>query len=260
MKKTLLILLFAGLFSALQAQTPENPHPTASDSLLAARIIDNYNQLTNFEPILKDSILCVVTYMVYRDRPLDTMWVYHWYGSDRRLRIEMWQNGKIQEGYYSDGALIFRKFQAATRSWTDIPQDRFYDFSIPHDVRGALYDWRSKGGEAWYAGQYTFEGKKVNRVFMSMPKAFDRYYFFEAETGLLFMVTENDHIFGDWKKGERSRRIDWRAWHEFTPFRGYFLPTIESYQYDQSQIIIIHRQYHFEAFQPKLFSEDYHKR
>lgn len=259
MKKTLALLLFAGLIASLQAQTETKPKSSHQDTILAARIIDNYLAMVNFDHILKDSILCVQSSVVERSHPSDTMTIYHWYMSGRRLRIEMWQDGQLQDGYYSNGTTLFRRFQSSTRSWADITQDSFYDLTIPLDVRGALYDWHTKGAEAVYAGQYTFDGTKVNRIFVTSPEVFDRYYFFEAETGLLFMVTEMDHIYGDRKKNKNARRVDWRAWHEFTPFHGYFLPTIESYQYEQSQIVIIHRQYHFEALQPKLFSEDYHQ-
>jgi len=259
MKKILFTLMFACLLTSLQAQTPQQAPAPSNDTLKAVAIIDNYLNFINFDPILKDSTLCVVSYVIDRSHPQDTMTIYHWYMSDHQLRIEMWQDGKIEEGYYSDGKKIFRMFRPAVRSWDNVTQDNFYDYTIPHDVRGALYDWRSKGAEVSYAGQYQFNGHDVNRVFVSSPGIFDRYYFFEKETGLLFMLTEDEHIFGDAKPTKNTHRVDWRAWHEFTPFRGYLLPTIESYQYEQSQIVFIYRHYHFEPYQPKLFTEDYHK-
>lgn len=259
MKKILSTILFVCLLSTLQAQTNTQEPSPDGDTLKAVGIIENYLSFVNFDPILTDSTLCVVSYVVDRAHPQDTMTIYHWYMKDHQLRIEMWQKGELQEGFYSNGKKIFRMFRPAVRSWVDIAQDNFYDYTISHDVRGALYDWRSKGAEVRYAGQYVFNGHNVDRIFVTSPGIFDRYYFFEKETGFLFMLTEDDHIFGDAKKTKDAQRVDWRAWHEFTPFRGFILPTIESYQFNQNQIVFIYRHYHFEPYQSTLFSEDYHK-
>ncbi len=259
MKKILFTLMTLGLLTSLQAQTDQPTPAEQGDTLLAARIIDTYLRTIDFAPLLGDSMLCVESYVVDRSHPEDTMKVYHWYMNNRRVRIEMWQDGMMQEGYYSDGKRLFRRFQNKVRAWQDIAQITFYEYTMPLDVRGALYDWRTKGAEVSYAGRFTLDNKAVHRIFVSSPKMFDRYYFFEVESGLLFMLTEQEHIYGDGKPYKNAQRIDWRAWHEFTPFYGHLVPTIESYQYDQSQIVITHRRYHFEAGQPKLFTEDYHK-
>lgn len=261
MKKVFATILLVCLLLSLKAQsnTSTQAVPSETDSLKAIAIIENYLSYVNFEPILLDSTLCVVSYVIDRQHPSDTMFVYHWYTKGHQLRIEMWQNGQIQEGFYSDGKKIFRTFRPAVRAWVDITQDNFYDHTMPLDIRGALYDWRSKGAEIKYAGQYDFNGHNVNRIFVSSPGIFDRYYFFEKETGLLFMLTEESHIYGDSKKTKNAQRVDWRAWHEFTPFNGLFLPSIESYQYNQSQIVFTYRHYHMEPYNPTLFTEDYHK-
>jgi len=259
MKKILYTILLTCLLVPLQAQTPAETPSTEGDSIKAAKIINNYLSYIDFNHILKDSMLCVTSYVIDRDHPQDTMTIYHWYMSGRQLRIEMWQDGQLQEGFYSDGKKIFRMFRPTVREWANVTQNDFYDYTIPHDVRGALYDWRSKGAEVHYAGQYTFNGHNVDRLFVSSPGIFDRYYFFEKETGLLFMLTETDHIFGDSKVTKDAQRVDWRAWHEFTPFHGVLMPSIESYQFNQSQIVFIYRHYHFEPYQTEIFTEDYHK-
>lgn len=228
-----------------------------NDTLRASRIIDKYLRMIDILRSDNDSVLCVETSIVARERPQDTMKIYQWYKNPRNYRLEMWQDGQVEEGFYSDGT-IFKMFRPSARDWVDVLQHNFYDYTIPHDFRGALYDWRSKGAEVRYAGEYTFEGQKVDRIFVSSPGIFDRYYFFEKETGLLFMVTEMDHIYGDSKKTKDAMKVDWRAWNEFTPFRGYLVPTIESYQAEQ-HIVTIKRSYHFEANQPTLFNQDFRK-
>lgn len=260
MKKTICTLLFGCLIISLWAQTPTKAPDEKSDTALAALIINRYLSYVDFTPTLKDSVLSVVTYVVDREHTEDTMTIYHWYAKDRQLRIEMWQNGELQEGFYSDGKEFFRMFRPNVRDWVIVSQDNFYDYTIPHDIRGALYDWRSKGAEAHYAGQYNYNGQDVDRVFVTCPEVFDRYYFFETKTGLLFMVTEQDHLYGDAKKGKNARKVDWRAWHEFTPFNGFLLPSIESYQVNQNQIVFIYRHYRTVPYDPTLFNQDYHKK
>ncbi len=259
MKRKCAATLFVCMLALLQVRSYAQSVQSASDTAKAASIIDNYISFIDFEPILKDSILSVVSYVIDREHPQDTMTIYHWYGKGRQLRIEMWQKGEIQEGFYSNGKKLFRMFRPAVRSWVDLTQDNFYNYTLSHDIRGALYNWRSKGAEVRYAGQYKFDGHSVDRVFVSSPGIFDRYYFFEKETGLLFILTEQDHIFGDAKKTKDAQRVDWRAWHEFTPFCGILLPSIESYQCGQNQIVFIYRHYCFEPYRPDLFTEDYHK-
>lgn len=249
-KLTALSLLLALALTATAQQ---------GDSLSRARgeqIVDNYLSHVDFEPM--DSMLCIVSHIVERNNPTDTVFLYRWYGKNRAQRIELWHQGRIVEGIYSDGRKIFREFSSKRRVWQDIAQISFYDITSAYDPRGALYDWRSKGSEISYAGSYAYEGQMVDRVFVTSPDLHDRYYLFEQSTGLLFLLTEEDHIYGDAKEPEGFHKIDWRGYHEFTPVGHALLPSIESYQ-DQGSISIIHNRYHFEPMNSKLFSEDFHR-
>lgn len=254
MKKTLLLLLTAMLAAAASAQQPTDT--TRGDTLRAAMIIDNYLGYVNFDRLLGDSMMCIVSHITERSHPQDTILIRRWYGPNGQMRLEMWQEGKMEDALYTDGKKLFRWFDGRYRSWRDLSQITFYDRAIPLDIRGALHNWRSKGAEAFYAGRYQFEGHPVDRIYVTSPNLFDRYYFFEAETGLLFMLTEEDRIFGDAEKAKNAHRVDWRGWHEFLPFHGCLLPTEESYQADE-QLVIIHHHYHLEAPRPSLFTDDY---
>lgn len=229
------------------------------DTAKAASIIDNYIGYINFDHLLSDSVVAVVSHVVERSHPNDTIFIYRWYSNGHQNRIEMWQKGRMEDAYYSDGKKLFRRFSGTRREWVDMMQLSYYDLTMALDVRGALFDWRSKGAEATYLGEYNYNGHPVYRVFVISPEIFDRNYFFEKETGLLFILTEDDHIFGDANQSANSYRVDWRAWHEFTPFRGCLLPSIESYQVD-GQIVIIHHYYHMEAYNKDLFTKEYRKR
>ena len=229
------------------------------DTAMAAKIIDNYIGYINFEHMLADSILAVVSHVVDRSHPEDTITIYRWYASGHKNRIEMWQKGRMEDAYFSDGKSYFRRFSGTRREWVDMMQMSYYDLTMALDIRGALYDWRNKGAEATYLGEYTYNGHPVYRVFVASPEIYDRNYFFEKETGLLFILTEDEHIFGDATPAANSYRVDWRAWHEFTPFHGSLLPSIESYQVED-QIVILHHYYHLEPYNNALFTQEFRKR
>lgn len=263
MKKIVAILMLTACLGMAYAQEEESRvvpmsfDTAGADTTRAIKIIDGYLEKIDFGQAPNDSVMCVVSYVMDRSHLRDTITIYRWYMKPYYNRIEIWQDGKIQGGYYSDGLKLFRKFHTGRREWVDLTPDSYYDVTMPYDIRGALYNWRSKGGEVFYAGEVTFQGVPVDRVFVTMPQTFDRYYYFEQSTGMLGLVVEEEHIYGDRKPTKNAVRVDWRAWHEFTPFNGFYLPKEESYQVGGEQIVIMNHSYHYEAPQPKLFTEDF---
>ena len=263
MKKIVAILMLTACLGMTYAQEEESHivpmsfDTVGADTTRAIKIIDSYLEKIDFSQANNDSVLCVVSYVVDRSHPHDTMTVYRWYMRPYYNRIEIWQGGKIEGGYYSDGVKLFRKFHTGRREWADLTPDSYFNLVLPFDIRGALYNWRSKGGEVFYAGEVKFQGAPVERVFVTMPQTFDRYYYFEKSTGMLGLVVEEEHIYGDREPAKNAVRVDWRAWHEFTPFHGFYLPKEESYQVGGEQIVILNHSYHYEAPQTKLFTEDF---
>ena len=225
------------------------------DTAMAAKIIDNYLSFVDFEPMLNNRMLKVVSYVVDADHPKDTLTIYRWYGPERRLRVELWQKGRMQDAIYSNGKSPFKRFNETMREWLKIGASSYYDVIQGLDIRGALYNWRSKGAEAYYMGEYEYEGHPVYRVYVSTPNIFDRNYFFEKETGLLFVLTEEDRLFGDAEAAANAQRVDWRAWHEFFPLNGYLLPSVESYQV-KGQVVVLRHSYTIEPVKESLFTED----
>ena len=90
---------------------------TNADTARAAEIIDRYIKIIDFDRIIGDSMLYVESWVVERDNPNDTMFIYRWYMSGRRVRIEMWQKGKMEDAYVTDGKVIFHRF---SKSYRDI--------------------------------------------------------------------------------------------------------------------------------------------
>lgn len=229
-----------------------------ADTAQAIAIIDRYLRLIDFSKNRNDSVLCVVTYAVDRSHPKDTMTIKRWYMYPQYNRTEIWQGGQLQDGYHSDGVKLFRKFHTKRREWANLTPDSYFRIIQPLDIRGALYGWRTKGAEVYYAGKVNYKGVAVDRVFVTMPDVFDRYYYFEHETGLLGFLVEEEHIYGDSEPARNSVRLDWHAWHEFTPVNGVYLPKEESYQVGGVQIVILKHSYHYEAPQKELFTEDFY--
>ena len=266
MKKIAFTLVLAMCMSTAFAQKPQTKMDPISfdtvgaDTTRAIAVIDRYIKMVDFTKSTYDSLLCVVTYAIDRSHPNDTITIYRWYKAPNYTRVEIWQGGQLQDGYYSDGVKLFRKFHVGRREWTNITSDSYFQIIMPLDIRGALYNWRKKGAEVFYAGEVNYEGKVLDRLFVTMPNTFDRYYYFERETGLQGFLVEENHIYGDLEASEKSVRVDWHAWHEFVPIKGFLLPREESYQVGNSQIVFQTHQYHYEALQPKLFTEDFHRK
>ena len=168
----------------------------------------------------------------------------------------MWQGGKLFDGYYTDGTGTFRGFHSGRREWADMTQRSLLNIILQFDIRGALYNWRTNGAEVFYAGEFNYKGQPLDRVFVTSPNSFDRYYFFEKGSGLLAFVVEDLHIFGDVTPSDRAMRVDWRSWNEFTPVHGHYLHSVESYRAGE-QVVVIKNRYSYIAPGTKYFTEDY---
>lgn len=263
MKKFLLILSLIALAGILRAQSYKSLETISfdtvgGDTVRAIEIIDRYCNMVDFMQYRTDSILCVTSYVVDQESPGDTMTIYRWYKAPYYTRIEIWQGGRMEDGYRSDGRTFFRGFNKGRREWADMTQDSYYGIIMPLDIRGALYNWRDKGAEPYYAGEYNYKGHPVDRVFVTCPGIFDRYYFFEKRTGFLGFVVEDIHIYGDQERLRNALKVDWRSWNEFTPVNGHYLPSVESYKAGAQTVVIKHN-YHYEAPGTKYFTEDYYK-
>ena len=266
MKKILFLLLFFPLVGVAQVQEDEGGavpmtfDTVGADTARAVQIVDRYLEIVNFMNDPTDSVLYVTSYVVDQSNPKDTLIIYRWYKAPFYTRIETWSKGRLESGYYTDGIGIFRAFHKGRREWADMTQHSFFDNIVPYDVRGALYDWRSKGAELFYAGEFNYKGSPLDRVFVVSPGRFDRYYFFEKNTGLLAMVVEDLHVCGDVvpKKEDVAQRVDWRVWNEFTPLHGHYLPSVESYRAGQ-QMVVIKSTYSYKKPSTLYFTEDYYR-
>lgn len=255
MKKLLLFALLVALAGAMRAQV-DTTNVLMDDTVRGVQIVNRYLSMIDFQRERTDSILYIKSSVVDRSHPNDTMWIHRWYKSPRCIRFVVEQNGSMNDGYYSDGKDHFKKFREVRRVWAQMTPETFWNHSHTLDIRGPLHEWRSRGAEIHYAGEYQYNGHTVDRVYVTCPIIFDRFYFFERNTGLLFMVTEHNHTFADGELSGEAHPLDWRAWGEFVPVHQFMLPKTESYQY-YDQVVMITHTYRYLPPSMQPFTEDY---
>ena len=221
----------------------------------AALIVDNYTKLLNYDGIRSDSILYIETTIVSDNQTDDTLIMRRWFLPPNNNRVEFWQKGKRQTCFHSDGEKIFRKYDTTAHAWASATEDTYYMECSNYDYHGPLYKWNINGVELFYKGTSTFEGTPIYVVHVEGPSRYDRNYFFEKSTGLLFFVQEFPTIEGKPMTAHGSQ-VDWRAIHEFTPFGNSVLPTQESYQH-QGIITVMKHTYKYLAPDKTIFKKDY---
>ena len=98
MKKIVAILMLTACLGMAYAQEEESHivpmsfDTVGADTTRAIKIIDSYLEKIDFSQANNDSVLCVVSYVVDRSHPHDTMTVYRWYMRPYYNRIEIWKD------------------------------------------------------------------------------------------------------------------------------------------------------------------------
>ncbi|MDO4217213.1 MAG: hypothetical protein Q4D03_03440 [Bacteroidales bacterium] len=246
MKRHLTLLVFLCLATIAIAQN----HQYIPDT--AALIVDRYLRTMNVEAQRTDSMLYVETITVRRGHS-DTTIMKRWFFPPQCMRVEIYQNGNRISGYRSNGRDVYRVFKKGR--WNTISPNDFFTESAGYDFRGPLYNWRINGVDLTYKGEWDYNGHPTYRVLVQDIFRYDRYYLFDQSNNLMFLADElPPPADTEQKRLDALAHIDWRAVHEYLPFRAMVLPTIESYQYNGSLYI----QYHTYSYLPvdmRLFNK-----
>lgn len=240
MKKILLVLLLIPSFLGVKAQ---------QDS--AIMLVEGFLKFANYDSYVKDSVLYIESEIVKRYGEGDTVRIKRWYCPPNNYRIEVWSGRRPEVAMigYKDSSFMY--YFSSDRSWRHVHVDNFYQREWEYDFRSPLYFWKNNGMELTYEGTLDFEGSEVQQVLVRAPNMFDRHYLFEKKTGLYFMYIEDgtrldsDSVF-------TKHPVDWRAVHEYMPFRKGFYPSFESYQAD-GDIILIHNTLKVIPYKKEIF-------
>lgn len=224
MKKIVAILLFTCIGWVAMAQN----HEYKVDS--AKLVVNRFLKMQDFNRISKDTILYMETYIFYRSKPQDTAVLKRWYMKPNRFRAELWLRDSLIEGCYTDGREIHRELKPEMKmGWVDVTPEFYYNDEVQYDIRGSLHNWKVDGAVLKYTGIWDFNGHPVYRILVETPNKYNKYYLFEKESGMLFLIQETNEK-SEYSSHEAYSHPDWHAYHEFQPWGGLLLPSVESYQ------------------------------
>ena len=239
--------------ATLAATTAVAQNADIDNSHQAIQIVNDYYRMLNLQARRNDSVLYIESRIVRRGGH-DTLFMRRWIGAGLRFRIEFSAADTLQRGLFSDGRHYFEDYDPDNGGWRSVNTNHYHNAVDRFDYRGPLYQWQMHGYDLIYEGSATFEGVPVERVGARNPDQYDRHYYFERDSRLLFLYTENDSIGGTPATLQPLNRVDWHAYHEYQPLGGMLLPSAESYQYDGSITLIFH-QSRYVAADERLFTQ-----
>ena len=205
----------------------------------ADSIVDAFYRTLNLEALRSDSLLYVESHIIPRGQT-DTLIMRRWAGPRQRRRVELWYQGQLQMCLFSDGRTYFDHYRD-DEGWKSVNAEKYYDEIQAYDIYGPLYQWRIRGEELTYEGIAWYNEKPVVRIGARNSSHYDRHYYFEQGSKLLFLYTESDSINGEPLSIPTQNRVDWHAYHEYQPLGEVLLPAVESYQHKNNITLIFHK-------------------
>lgn len=216
----------------------------------ASLIVQRYFDVVHFGNVYPDSMLYIESKIFDRDEPGDTLILRRWHIEPKSNRVELWHKGELGIGLIGNSTGIYSQYNADHKEWSLVTEETFLDAYAAYDYHGPLWNWRHNGIELFYSGKVDFKGNPAYRIFVTDPVRYDRYYIFEKQTGLLFLIHELDGHHPDMTTN--NPKVDWRAIHEYTPVGRSYFPSVESYQ-SQEHITIINHTYKYLPIDEEIF-------
>lgn len=220
----------------------------------AAAIVDRYVELLGYGRLPQDSMLTMVT-TITSPGSADTVVMKRWFMPPLMMRVEVWQDGALQEAFCTNGKDRYRIYDRKQEYWTEYKDYIFYERVQPYDFRGPLYNWRSQGLTVSYKGVTTAKDHKLETVTVEGPGYYTRHYMFEP-TGLLAVIMETDEIdTAEYRRSEESH-IEWKIEHEYMEVApGVLLPKEESFM-RHGRLTVLRTEAWLEPRQALLFNKD----
>lgn len=230
---------------------PAQQKKVATDS--ADIVVGNYLHLLNHDALRGDSIFYMETIIYKRSQPDDTAILKRWFLQPNLFRAELWHGDTLLQGCFTDGKNIFREYNKGfLDGWTRVTQSRYYNIAPSYDFRGALHYWKVDGTELRYDGVWDYQGHKVYKIFAKAPERYNRYYYFEKESGLLFLIEETSNH-SEYSNHAAFDHPDLHGFHEYQPFGNLLFPSIESYQM-KGDVLFYYSHFRYIAINSDLFN------
>ena len=218
----------------------------------AEEVVADYFRTINLEALRSDSLLFVESRIVGRG-DTDTLIMRRWCGQRHRRRVELWYHGELQMCLFSDGRTYYESYHV-DEGWKSVNAETYFDAAQPYDIFGPLYQWYLRGEELQYDGTVLYHDEPVECVSSRSAMHYDRRYFFEKKSKLLFLYTESDSINGEPSPVTPRNRVDWHAYHEYQPLGTVLLPSVESYQHNKNITLIFHK-VRYVAYDERRFTQ-----
>ena len=247
MKQTLTFLLLLLPVLACSQQLPGS----GDDS--SAAVVDRYLRMMNIEGYHADSMLVMETAVTVFGSS-DTLWLRRWFAPANKHRVELWYQGKLTEGMISNGEDKFLLYDTKKKKWTSTKPGEVVPKLSGYDFRGPLYMWRWNGTHLTWNGMSELKGQPVKVVKASRPGMYDRYYMFEAGSGLLTLVMETD-AYDSTAAPMKESHIEWKSCHEYLPVGNHLVPSQESFMRNK-KLTILSTTAHMEHIRPRIFTRE----
>lgn len=218
-------------------------------------VISRYMQILNYEALRADSIFYMETIIYKRSKPDDTAILKRWFRAPNLFRAELWHGDTLLQGCYTNGKNRYRMYDHGFADiWSNADIGQYYFFASGFDFRGALYQRKSDGSEFRYDGVWEYKGHEVYKIYAEAPERYNRYYLFEKESGLLFLIEETNHH-SAFSNNKAFDHPDLHGFHEYQPFRGMIIPSIESYQME-GDMLFYYSSFDYQSNNNDIFEKD----
>lgn len=247
MKRLVILLVLLPL--GLRAQTKDS----------AELIVERYLKMLNFEALPQDSTLVMESTITFHGST-DTFTMRRWYAPPTMMRVEVWHDDQLSEGYCTNGSSRHREYMRRMKWWDDVDHSVFHQKIDAFDFRGQLYNWQVRGVKLSYRGEVNYKGQQLQVVRAEQADVYTRYYMFEKRSGLLVIVQEKDER----EKNDaiqvalaqlKVSPMEYEVIHEYLPAGMSLVPSQVSYMRDDL-LTIMQTTLHFEPRNNLLFNQD----
>ncbi len=209
----------------------------AQDDTLSQTVVSRYLKLLNYDN-LPNKTVYMESSIIENNFPGDTMYMKRWFYGGKYSRVEIHYHGKQIVGFCSNGKEYWH-YHADSDTWDTLALALYQDSITGYHYHKTLHSWDARGLVSKQCWPMKWEGKDIYRLAIEDPDHLMRFYLFEKESGLLFLITPITP-----EKGPRRKEVEWRAINEYATVDDVFLfPSVESYQHFNSITIYFTKTY-----------------